>query len=219
MKTKMISITAVTAFTILMAGCSRTPALESVEANTREASVIREAAPPPPTFVEIPSGTSLKVRLNQSLSTVTNRGGEMFSASLASPVVVDGRTVIPIGTEVKGIVRESVPSGRLKGRAVLSLALLKIEMGDVELPVSTASRTSVSGKHKKRNWSLIGGGAGTGAAIGALAGGGIGAGIGAGSGATAGLVTAAFTGKKQVRLPAETLLTFRLNQPIEVPVK
>ena len=128
---KMKLIAATTAFSIWMVGCSRTPNADVVEAHAREAAAFNAATQTPsqtpsdvsqtPNMVEIPSGTSISIRLNQSLSTATNRRGETFSATLATPVVVDGQTVIPTGAEVKGVVLESVPSGRLKGRAVLSL--------------------------------------------------------------------------------------------------
>ena len=219
MRTKIKSLMMLVAFSIWMAGCAKQPGVEAkeTEARVREDAAIREAESKKHRFVAVPAGTPVTVRLNQSLSTATNRSGERFSATLAQPVVVDGQTVIPIGSEVKGVVRQSYPSGRLKGRAVLTLALQEIEVAGGEIVIDTTSRTSVSGRHRKRNWAWIGGGSGTGAVIGAIASGGTGAAIGAGSGAAAGLVTAVFTGKKQVRLPAETQLTFRLSQPVEVP--
>jgi hypothetical protein len=218
-RTKITSLAMLAAISLWMAGCAKQPSVEAkeLEAKAREDAAIREAENNKPRFVAVPAGTSVTVRLNQSLSTATNRSGERFSATLAQPVVVEGQTVIPIGTEVKGVVRQSYPSGRLKGRAVLTLALQEIEVAGGEVVIDTTSRTSVSGRHRKRNWAWIGGGSGTGAVIGAIASGGTGAAIGAGSGAAAGLITAVFTGKKQVRLPAESQLTFRLSQPIEIP--
>ena len=96
------------------------------------------------------------------------------------------------------------------------LALENVDVAGRKLTLHTASNTRISGGHKKRNSWWTGGGAGTGALIGALAGGGAGAAIGAGSGAAAGIAGAAVTGRKQVHLPAETVLGFRLQQPVRV---
>jgi len=111
---------------------------------------------------------------------------------------------------------ESKPSGRLKGRAVLSLTLDSFRANGREYMVDTRGTTRVSGRHKKRNLVLIGGGAGTGAGIGAIAGGGFGALVGAAAGSVAGTATAVFTGKKNVTVPAETLLTFPLRSSVRL---
>ncbi len=176
-----------------------------------------EKAPPAPANVMVPQGTPLQVRLNQAVSTDQNRAGDRFTAVLAAPVVVNEAEVIPQGASVSGRVGNSAASGRLKGRAVLSLAVDRIEWNGRTYEVVTAPVTRASADHKKRNWALIGGGSGAGALIGGLAGGGSGALIGAGAGAAAGTAGAALTGKRQVRIPAESLLTFRLSQPVSVP--
>lgn len=203
-----------------LTGCSPTSSVEAkdgrMNAVASEGTAFSLLKKPRPSPLVIPEGTSLPVRLNQSISTKVNRPGDHFSATLSTPVVVDGRTLLPAGTQMNGIVREAMPSGRLKGRAILTVALNSIETRNGNIPITTTSRTSASGGHKKRNWGWIGGGTGTGALIGALAGGGAGAAIGAGSGAAAGLATAAFTGRQQVRIPAETQLTFRLRSPASI---
>ncbi len=214
----LISISLAT-LSVWSAGCARgvSAAEKEAQAKESEAAAIREAEAKKPKFLSIPAGTPLTVRLNQSLSTATNRRGEHFSATLSEPVMVNGQMMIPVGVEVNGIIEQSFPSGRLKGRAGITLALQEIELAGGDVAIDTTTRSSVSGRHRRRNWAWIGGGAATGASIGAMAGGGPGAAIGAGSGATAGLVTAVFTGKKQVSLPAETRLTFKLSRGIEVP--
>jgi hypothetical protein len=104
----------------------------------------------------------------------------------------------------------------LKGRAVLSIAIDRMEIDGVMTRVVTDSVVRSSGAHKKRNFRLIGGGAGLGALIGGLAAGGRGALIGAGAGAATGGAGAALTGKKQVRIPAESVLVFHLRQALAV---
>jgi hypothetical protein len=158
------------------------------------------------------------VRLNSSIDTARFRAGDRFSGVLISPVVVQGRTLIPRGARVEGVVRSSSPSGRLKGRAVLALGLRGIEIHGAMTPVATDSVVRSSGGHKRRNFTLIGGGAGLGALIGGLAAGGRGALIGAGAGAAAGTTGAALSGRKQVRIPAESVLVFHLRRAVAVRV-
>lgn len=169
---------------------------------------------PAPAPIAVPSGTSLRVRLEQTIDTRRNRAGDRFDATLIEPVVVDGQVVIPRGTPFQGTITEASPSGHLKGRAVLAVELNAFRLNGVSYPVVTSVDDRVSGRHRKRNWILIGGGTGLGTALGAIAGGPAGALIGAGAGAGAGTAGAYFTGKKQVAIPAETALTFRLRRQV-----
>jgi hypothetical protein len=164
----------------------------------------------------VPSGTILRVRLDQKIDTVHNHPGDRFTGRLIAPVSIGDQALLPKGSVVWGIVAESRPSGRLHHRGVLTLVLRSIELNGRNVPVSTGGVTRLTGSHKKRNFALIGGGSGLGALIGGVATGGSGALIGAGAGATAGTVGAYFTGKKHVRMLAESLLSFRLRQPLKV---
>lgn len=162
----------------------------------------------------IPDETVLHVTLDQSLSSDQSRSGDHFEATLSQPIVVDDKTVIPQGTHVQGLVVDAHPSGRLRGRARLQLALQSIELDGKTYQISTSSSLNQGGSHKKRNWAWIAGGGGGGALIGALAGGGKGALIGGPVGAGAGTAVAFMTGKKDIHLGPETPLTFRLAQPL-----
>jgi hypothetical protein len=197
------------------------PATKPPAPREEEQRFAQRRQPEKPSPVErsivVPSGTAIQVRLNSSLDTSRSRPGERFTAVLATPIVVEGRTVVPAGANVEGVVRSSASSGRFKGRAYLSLALNSIEVNGSSVPLLTDSAGSSSGGHKKRNLTLIGGGSGLGALVGGLAGGGRGALIGAGAGAAAGTAGAAFTGKKQVHLPAESVLTFHLREALHLP--
>jgi hypothetical protein len=168
----------------------------------------------PSITISIPAGTILDVRLEQTLDTKRNRPGDRFTATLTRPIILDGRTVIPRGTPCTGHLTESKPSGRFKGRALMSLSLDSFELNGRRHEIRTTHVGRESGGHKKRNWAFIGGGSGVGTAIGALAGGPAGALIGAGAGAGAGTAGAAITGKKNVRLPVETPLAFSLRAPV-----
>lgn len=170
-----------------------------------------EPPPPPPVPAAPPAGTVLRVRLDHALDTEHSRPGDRFTATLSEPVVVDGEEILPRGTRFVGRVTQAAPSGRLKGRAVLGLRLEAFEHRGQTVPVSTAAYIRTSDRHRKRNLTFIGGGSGAGALIGGLAAGGTGALIGAGAGAAAGTATAAVTGRKHVRLPAETLLRFKIT--------
>jgi hypothetical protein len=176
----------------------------------------RENAAPAPrvaTF-SIPAGTPIDVRLLETIDTKRNRAGDPFEATLSHGIVVDEQTVIPRGTHFTGHLIESKPSGRLKGRAELSLSLDSFELNGRRYDIRTTHVGRASGGHKKRNWTLIGGGSGLGTALGAIAGGPAGALIGAGAGGGAGTLGAVFTGKKNVRLPVETPLAFMLRAPV-----
>jgi hypothetical protein len=111
-------------------------------------------------------------------------------------------------------VTQSKPSGRFKGRAVLALNLDSFELDGQTYEIHSSGSARVSAGHKKHHLLWIGGGTGGGAAIGAIASGGTGALIGAGAGAAAGTVGSAFTGKRDVRILAESALTFTLQTPV-----
>jgi hypothetical protein len=205
---------------LLLAGCSKTKTAEPVAgiaagANPEPVARPAESAPPRSPVV-IPNGTPLHVRVDASIDTRRNRAGDPFTATLSQPIEVEGRTVVPAGTEFSGHVTMAGASGRLKGRAALGLKLDAFRLNGREYPIQTTSVDRVSAAHKKRNAILIGGGTGLGAALGAIAGGPKGALIGAGAGAAAGTAGAAATGKRQVEIRAETPLRFTLRAPVDM---
>jgi len=170
---------------------------------------------PAPT-ITLPAGSQIPIRLGQSLDTKRDRPGTPFIAHVAEPVRHNGEVILQRGAVVRGHVVESKASGRLKGRAVMSLRLDSVQAHGKIYSVATFDPKYVSKGHKKRNLVVIGGGAGTGAAIGGIAGGGMGALIGAGAGAVAGTVGELITGKRNLHLAAETRLTFALQRPLTV---
>ncbi len=104
----------------------------------------------------------------------------------------------------------------MRGRAHLTITLDSFELNGQTYRVQTSTTTRVSGNHRKRNLTLIGGGGGAGAVIGALAGGGTGAAIGAAAGAGAGTAGAALTGQKQAAIRAESVVKFTLRAPVQI---
>ncbi len=165
----------------------------------------------------VPVGTTLRVRLQNALSSKDAKSGQEFTAVLDQPLVVNGKTVAAKGATVHGTVTRAVASGRLTTPAELWLKLTSLEAGGKTYKLATSSAGRKEQSHKKRNIVAIGGGSAAGAAIGAIAGGGKGAAIGAAAGAGAGTAGAAMTGKKDIEYPAETPLTFRLREPVTIP--
>jgi len=169
--------------------------------------------------VMVPAGTEIQVKLDQSIATDRSTSGDPFQASVAAPVMIDGKEAIPKNALVKGQIVSVRESGRLAGVARMRLELRTVEVNGTEYELHTSNFARRGGDHKKRNWAFIGGGAGGGALVGALAAGGKGALIGGPIGAGAGIAAATLTGKKDFVLPAETLLTFQLVDPVSVQVK
>jgi len=199
-------------------GGVKTAGLGTSAPPTRSAVAPTPSAPRTPrrSDLVLEPGTSVRVRLAQTIDTKRNRAGDRFSATLDEPLVVGDRVAVPRGTPFEGHVVTSNESGRFKGRAALALRLDSFTLRGVTYDVNTNRPARVSRGHKKRNWLWIGGGSGGGAAIGAIASGGTGALIGAGAGAAAGTVGAAFTGKRHVTLPVESPVTFALQAPVAV---
>ena len=169
-----------------------------------------------PSSVTVPEGTSIVVRLDQAISSKTSRAGDTFTATVAQPISVGDKVVIPQGATASGTVVDAKARGRFKGAAMLKIVLNSVTVNNSNYNVETsADSRSMKGKGK-RTATLIGGGAGLGALIGGLAGGGKGALIGAGAGAAAGTAGTAFTDNKDIVLNSEQAVTFRLLKPLEV---
>lgn len=173
-------------------------------------------APPPPQSIDLPSGTRVRVRLDQDLGSKISQPGDSFTATIADDVLVNGQPVIARGSRADGTVIDAKPLGRFKGGALLSIRLDRVHTQWGSYPVETSSIERAEKGKGKRTALFAGGGAGLGALIGGLAGGGKGAAIGALAGGGAGTAGGAFTGNRQIVLPAETLLTFRLEQPVHI---
>ena len=177
------------------------------------------AAPPPPPQpkrVEIPAGTSVRVQMIDGVDSSVNHAGEMFHASLVSPIVVDDQIVVPAGTDTYVKLVNAKSAGHMTGQSTLALELVRMEFQGKSYALASNEYTQTGSSRGKRTAETVGGGAVLGTLLGAVIGGGKGAAIGAATGAGAGGVAEGVTKGQQVRIPSETKLDFSLDQPVEV---
>ena len=160
---------------------------------------------------QIPAGTVISVKTIDRIESDSNSQGQTFRASLAQPLVVDGRTVAPIGADAQLRVVELREAGRVAGKAEVAVTLFSVTAYGETMNVTTESAITKSGSKTKGTAVKTGIGAGVGAALGAIFGGGKGAAIGAGAGAATGAGVAMITKGPRVVIPSETLLTFAVR--------
>jgi hypothetical protein len=202
------------------------PAGSSGTQVARPASPASQAAPPAQmadapavsaarrsTGVTVPAGTSLLVRMIDSVDSDKNHVGDRFRASLEQDLTVDGVVVARRGADVYGRLAEAKEAGHFEGKSQLKLELTDMLIDNRLQPI-TSGDYDVSGSSRGSNTAKkVGVGAVAGTIIGAIAGGGKGAAIGAGVGAGAGAAVQVMTKGEQVHVPSETLLDFRIQQP------
>jgi hypothetical protein len=166
--------------------------------------------------VVVPAGTEVTVSLGSAVGSKLSQSGQTFTGTVAKDVMVGNEVVIPKGSTVAGTVVDAKALGKFAGGAVLQVRLDSINLNGYDLPVQTAARSFTQKGKGKRTAVLAGGGAALGGIIGALAGGGKGAAIGMAAGGGAGAGGAAFTGNKDIVLPAESDVSFELTQPVKL---
>jgi hypothetical protein len=179
------------------------------------------APPPPPKPVEItlPAGTTISVHTDTDLGSKISKPDQGFTATVSDNIRYQGQIIIPRGARAQGVVVDAKAQGKMKGEALLSIRLTRVRTKWGSYGISTATIDSTEKGKGKRTAVVTGGGTALGAIIGGLAGGGKGAAIGALAGAGAGAAGSAFTGNKEIVVPAETLLTFTLSAPVDVTEK
>ena len=166
--------------------------------------------------VVIPSGTMVRIRINQGLDSKRAQPGNTFDGTVLNDVVADGAVAVPRGASVQGSVVDAKASGALSGRGEISLQLTQVILAGKVYPVVSDQWSSVGADKTLRTVNSALGLGAMGAIIGAVAGGGPGAAIGAGVGGAAGVGTSAASGGGQALIPPEAILTFHLAQPAQV---
>lgn len=209
---------------LLVAGCQKSADQQSSPdanaspsmADAAKTAVNKALAPKP---LVVPADTVIAVVLDQTLSSKTSKSGDRFTATVESPIEVEGKVAIPKGARADGVVNEAKAAGRFKGASALSLTLTSVTVNGKDHEIQTSAATMSRKGKGKRTAVMVGGGAAGGAAIGAVAGGGKGAAIGALIGAAAGTGGAGLTGNRDITLAAETALDFKLLQPVNIKQK
>jgi hypothetical protein len=168
--------------------------------------------------VTVPKGMALVIRTTTEIDTDRNRVGDSFDAILDQDLVSGTQTVAARGSVIKGRIAHAQESGKLAGQAQLILELMELVTNGKTYPLRTSDYTELGSSRGNRTAATVGGTAALGAIIGAIAGGGKGAAIGAVSGGAVGTGVQVITKGQVLRIPAETILEFRLESPLTVDV-
>jgi hypothetical protein len=168
--------------------------------------------------ITVPAGTPILIRMTNSIDSSKQQAGYKFSATLETNLQADNVVVARRGTPVYGVLSTASSAGKMKGSSELGLELTSIFINETSYPLLTSTYDiKGSGEGSKTTRKVVGG-AGLGALIGGIAGGGKGAGIGALAGAGAGTAVAATKKGQQISIPSESLIEFRLAQPVALPI-
>jgi hypothetical protein len=174
-------------------------------------------APAPPPEVSIPAGTTLAIRVDQTISVKTSRPGDQFTGEVVDPIgASDGTLLVPKGARVKGRVDASHKRGHFKGSSVLELRLTSIELNGAEHRLETRDLAEQKKGKGRRSAGFIGGGAGVGMMIGGLAAGPAGVLMGGLAGGGAGTAAAGLTGNRDLTIRAESVVRFKLAEDLVV---
>jgi len=189
------------------------------------APVIQQAPPPPPPApapvvhnVTLQAGTTIPVRITQTLDSATTQTGDKFTGVVASDIVENGMVVLPAGTPVTGRVDEAKDATHFKGSSLLSISLTSISRRGERIDVATDSFSKQGEGRGKNTAEKVGGGAAVGAILGGILGGGKGAAIGATAGGGVGAGANTITRGQQVQIPSESVVRFRLANSVMVRV-
>ena len=171
---------------------------------------------PPAYNLTVPAGTELAVRINERIDVKHAVPGEHFTGEIVDPVMRDGTVVIPRRTPVRGRIDEAHRRGHFKGSSVLELRLVSMTLNGYEYGIDTHDTVRSKKGKGKRTAGFIGGLTGAGMLIGGIASGGAGLAIGGASGAGAGTLLAGTTGNRDIVIPAESIVHFRLADQLVV---
>jgi hypothetical protein len=182
---------------------------------SQQASTPTPPPPPPKPFV-VPAGTEIPVILSSTINSRVANPGDEFEGSVASDILVDNEVAIPKGSGVTGTVVQSKKQGTFKGEADLAVKITRLQVRGKGYMIASSTYAATQKGKGKRTAVVTGGGAAVGALIGGLAGGGKGAAIGAALGGGGGLAASGTTGGKNVEFPAESRITFKLEEAVTI---
>lgn len=213
---RSLAMIAVLSTTLL--GCSnKTTAGPSAQATATVATPAAAApvpAPAPEAALTLPRGSRLEVRLNQTLDVKHVASGDRFTGTLALPLVIGNAIAVPSGSVATGEVLVAHRRGLFKGKSMIALTLTQLEVNGTQYRIDTSNLARTKKGKGKRSTAFIGGGAGMGMLIGGVATGGVGLLVGGLAGGGAGALGAAFTGNRDLSIPAESVVTFRLQEAL-----
>jgi hypothetical protein len=193
------------------------PTTQEVSTPTQAAGVApMNGAPPPPLNLTVPEGTEMAIRINQDINVKHTVAGDRFTGEIVEPVSRNGIVLIPRGTPVRGRVDAAHRRGHFKGSSILELRLTSMTMNGNEYALDTHDNVRTKKGKGKRTTGFIAGMTGAGMIIGGVASGGVGLGIGAAAGAGAGTLIAGTTGNRDINIPAESIVHFRLADDLVV---
>jgi len=175
------------------------------------------SAVPQPVSVSIPAGTTLTIRIDQHISVKTSHPGDTFTGEVVDPVLAgDNSVLVPKGALVGGVVDISHRRGHFKGRSLLELRLTSLTLNGTQYPLTTRDLARSKKGKGRRSTALIAGGAGMGMLVGGVASGGVGLVVGGLVGGGAGTAAAGLTGNRDIDIPAEAIVRFKLADDLVV---
>ena len=192
------------------------PVGSSPAANGNQQQVAAPSQPAAPVSLTVPAGTELAIRINERISVKTSQVGDRFSGEVVEPVDSNGAIVIPKGTPVSGRIDAAHRRGHFKGRSILELRLTSMTLNGNEYQLDTHDNVRTKKGKGKRSSAFIAGMTGAGMVIGGIATGGVGLAIGGAAGAGAGTALAGGTGNRDINIPAESIMHFRLADDLVV---
>jgi hypothetical protein len=170
-----------------------------------------------PADVNVAAGTNLTIRINQHISVKTSHAGDRFDGEVVDPVVGENdQVVIPKGTPVSGVVVASHRRGHFKGSSILELRLTYLTLNGTRYRLDTGDLTQTKKGKGKRSAAMIGGGAGVGMLVGGVATGGVGLLVGGLVGGGGGTLLSGLTGNRDIEIPAESIVRFKLADNLVV---
>ncbi len=175
------------------------------------------SAVPQPVNVTIPADTVLTIRVDQSVGVKTSRAGDTFTGELVEPVLAgDNSVLLPKGALVGGVVDVSHRRGHFKGRSLLELRLTSLTLNGTQYPLTTRDLAESKRGKGRRSAAMIGGGTGLGMLVGGIASGGVGLVVGGLTGGGGGTALAGLTGNRDIDIPAESIVRFKLADDLTV---